>query len=1016
MFLGTNTRSFGLTVADFTYTGNCYGDQTNLNSSATSSYTIISLNWDIDSDGVFTDAVGANVTYLFSYADSFRVGLQVITSNDTVVIYKDVLIQLITPYFTINADSQCLSGNKFVFTNSTSIFPLSGTFTNKWYFGDATTDTILDPFHSYLINGRTFTVKLVTTTNMGCKDSSTELAVVLPNPRVTFKLDTINCIGKPFTFTNTSRILYGTFTNQWDFGDGGTSTAKDTTYAYSSAGYFTVTLKATSNNGCIDSVKHNLFVDTNLHSAFKISPNDTQCVNNNSFTFINSSNVCGTLDSISWDLNGDTIFGDQIKDTVLQSYLTPQTVRIGMIIYSGIKSDTVYHFIVISPAPVASFTIDFATQNITGNLFNYTNNSTITPVSSLTYKWNFGDGGNSVAVNPAYSYLKSGIFRVNLTAKSDKGCIDSISKYDTIVELLNVNFTADSVCLFDSTTFINTTTSSDTIKQINWDFNNDSIFTDTSGNNVKHLFLVADTFIVGLQIVTPGRTDTIFKRVIVHPKPVAGFNVNTPIQFKTGNNFIFTNTSTITAPDTISNYLWDFNDATTSTLKDDNHNYIDTGNYSVILKVTSQYGCTDTISHKVSVIPDLKLIADFISDSVCYPSVTTLTNTSISTNPILQLNWDLDSNGLFDNDTGQLVKFTFSGGNSFPVGLQVITSTDTTVIYKHVIVYSKPIADFSINLTPQPLTGNNFIFTNASTIVPASTLSYSWDFGNGGVSKATDTNYSYSTAGFFTVQLIAISDKGCSDTISKQVNIISYTLSVDFSVNNACLGDSTKFSNLSTETGDSMINFKWDFGDGITTIVRGNPHHLYSTAGNYNVTLTVLLLSGNKDSLVKSITIYPSPIVNITATDSIIYQGQSAKLIINGTFDSIIWSTGSNDTIITVSSTGIYSVKVIDINGCKDSTSKQILVLQKTELQTVSTFTPNGDGINDNWKILNIETFGKCEVKIFNRWGDLIYTSSDYKNDWNGTRNGKQVPEGTYYYLIKTPKDGAYTAPLNILK
>lgn len=90
--------------------------------------------------------------------------------------------------------------------------------------------------------------------------------------------------------------------------------------------------------------------------------------------------------------------------------------------------------------------------------------------------------------------------------------------------------------------------------------------------------------------------------------------------------------------------------------------------------------------------------------------------------------------------------------------------------------------------------------------------------------------------------------------------------------------------------------------------------------------------------------------------------------------------------------------------------------MPKTAIQVVTGISPNGDGINDYWKIINIGAFGKCDVKIYNRWGDVVYESSDYKNDWDGKREGKTLPEGTYYYLINTPKDGSFTGPLNILK
>ena len=63
-------------------------------------------------------------------------------------------------------------------------------------------------------------------------------------------------------------------------------------------------------------------------------------------------------------------------------------------------------------------------------------------------------------------------------------------------------------------------------------------------------------------------------------------------------------------------------------------------------------------------------------------------------------------------------------------------------------------------------------------------------------------------------------------------------------------------------------------------------------------------------------------------------------------------------------------------------------------------FTPNGDGFNDLWNIKSIESYPKCIVSIYNRYGNLIYQSRGYARSWDGTYNGSPVPTGTYYYII----------------
>jgi gliding motility-associated-like protein len=67
-----------------------------------------------------------------------------------------------------------------------------------------------------------------------------------------------------------------------------------------------------------------------------------------------------------------------------------------------------------------------------------------------------------------------------------------------------------------------------------------------------------------------------------------------------------------------------------------------------------------------------------------------------------------------------------------------------------------------------------------------------------------------------------------------------------------------------------------------------------------------------------------------------------------------------------------------------------------------NTFTPNSDGINDKWEIGNLADYTTADVKVFNRWGSEVYHFNSSLQAWDGTRNGKPLPVGTYYYIIKT--------------
>ncbi len=103
-------------------------------------------------------------------------------------------------------------------------------------------------------------------------------------------------------------------------------------------------------------------------------------------------------------------------------------------------------------------------------------------------------------------------------------------------------------------------------------------------------------------------------------------------------------------------------------------------------------------------------------------------------------------------------------------------------------------------------------------------------------------------------------------------------------------------------------------------------------------------------------------------------------------------------------------------DGTINPDETRVIDPDKDHLNVNHLFSPNGDGINDYWKLPEIEQLGRVYVKIYDRWGTLIYESTNYQNDWDGTSKGKAVPEGGYIYFIKTEKAGNKTGVINLIR
>ena len=116
---------------------------------------------------------------------------------------------------------------------------------------------------------------------------------------------------------------------------------------------------------------------------------------------------------------------------------------------------------------------------------------------------------------------------------------------------------------------------------------------------------------------------------------------------------------------------------------------------------------------------------------------------------------------------------------------------------------------------------------------------------------------------------------------------------------------------------------------------------------------------------------------------------------------------------------GTYYLTVTDANGCVDTVTRDIII----PLIIPTVFTPNGDGFNDKWRIVNIESYKKVHIEIYDRWGDMVFTYEgtgysyfDPKNQWDGTYNGKPLPVTSYVYIVIINDDKDYNGIVTILR
>lgn len=487
----------------------------------------------------------------------------------------------------------------------------------------------------------------------------------------------------------------------------------------------------------------------------------------------------------------------------------------------------------------------------------------------------------------------------------------------------SADFTFSTVCQGTQTIFSSTSVASggETIVAWEWDLDADGQFDDASGTVVSHLFGSDGTFQVGIRITTDlGSVVVAYKLVNVNPVPVADFSA--PDVCK-GANTVLTSTSSVSSGSVVF-WEWDldndgqYDDATGSVLV---HNFGNDGGYVVGLRVTSDLGCQATTTATVVVDPQPSV--NFSAANFCLGDQTQFTAIAgVGGGLVTSYAWELNGNGLFDDANGPTASIQFISDGNYLIGLKVVSDQGCVAdTFKVVTIAPYPYINFSFNTAceDEAVQFNNFTGNVVGTI------SYQWTFGTFGSSIQQAPAFTFQNSGTFPVTLTGTTSFGCAASLTQNVTVRPAP-TADFTFTEVCLGYQTEFGNTSTPNGGSIQSFLWDFADANVSVAT-NPIHFYIASGTYNVRLIAYSTDGCRDTVVKPVRVWALPVPVITANGPTEFcDGGVVGLDVNPEGVSRLWNTGEQTKGILVFTSGLYTVAVIDQNGCRGEDSFGVTV------------------------------------------------------------------------------------------
>ena len=834
--------------------------------------------WDFG-DGSSSTSTSTKVPHAYASAGTYNVVLYANNNNgckdtayETVVVFANPV-----PSFTF---SGACKGEKVSFTNNST-----GQKLNNWSFGDGSFSTATNPTNAYKAIG-SYTVKLVLTSVENCTDSTSRTVAINDVPSADFSATSV-CLGSATDFTNNSSGGSGTVTYAWDFGDGSTSTATSPSHTYAAAGKYTVQLTASGNGSCDDATT----MQVEVFDVPTVSINTASTCLGSAIGF--SANTTNTS-TYAWSFgDGNTSTSNAPSHTY--STAGSYTVSLTVTSINGCTATTTATA-TANPIPVAGFT---ANKVCVGSNTSFNNTSSIAS-GTMTYAWAFGDGATSTGTSPTHNYSSKGTYTVTLTVTSGAGCSHIFSSNIEVYGMPTADFTGTNVCVGSATSFANYSASATSHAWAFGDGNSSSLA------NPSHTYKAAGTYVVTLTSSNAnGCSDQKSVSVVVYADPTADFStangcVNTSISFS--------NSSSTGA------YIWDFGDGYASTAANPSHTYKTAGSYTVSLKVSNSFGCKSEVMQSITIYA--APTAGFNDAQGCAQKGVSFTNTSSGASGYA---WSFGDNG---TSASANPSHTYTTAGTYSVKLTASnTNGCASTITKSVTISANPTVGFT---AADACNGKQVAFTNSS-----SDGVNAWSFGDGATSSLKNPSHLYSASGTYTATLTVTSAQGCTGSMNRSVSVFPNP-TASFSATPLCTGPSANFNNTSSISSGS-INSSWNYGDGST---GGANTHTYTSAGTYNVVLTVTSNNGCVSTVAKSVGVYNAPSASFTAPS--VCDGKSVEFFnTSGNTTASSWDFGDGASSTNASPThrysasGSYSVKLTASNaiGCNSVATNTVIVL-----------------------------------------------------------------------------------------
>lgn len=962
--------------------------------------------------GIFDPSVAGYGTHTITYTYTS-------TGGCTETITQDILVHARPrTAFTLPA-AGCLPTNGLVNFTNTSTIPDAQTMTWLWTFNDPNAsapnpNTSTAQHASHMFQEGTYPINLQATSDNGCIKDTTITATFSVTPSLSYTALPAICENAAPVSVAMATVTNG-ITGTGTYSGPGTNAAGMFNPAIAGWGMHTITYSFTSTGGCTETITQNILVHARPRTEFTIPAagclpanglvnftNTTTIPDAQTMTWLwtfNDPNASAPNPNTSTAQHASHMFLDGTYPINLQATSSNGCIK-DTTITATFSVTPVLNYSTIPAICESAAPVSVANASVTNGV-----------PGTGTYS---GPGTNAAGLfDPAVAGY--GTHTITYTFTSTGGCTQTITQDVLVHARPRTNFTLPAAgCLPPNglVNFTNTSTIPDaqTMTWL-WTFNDPNASAPnpntSTAQHASHLFqegtypvnlqatssngCIKDTTINATFAVTPALLYPALTGICQNPGApqisVAAASVTNGI----------TGTGVYSGPGTTAAGMFDPNVA-------------GPGVHTITYTFTSAGGCTETITSTIEVYPRPTALFTVDAGACLGQSVTITPSSSIPSGAITNWNWNLGDGNTPTYTNGNPFNVTYAATGNYNV--QLVNISDQGCISEPVSlpvrVSPLPTVDFTVP-AGICMPGGSAGFTNGTTVADNSALTYQWDFGDGNNSTATNPTHVYAATGSYNVTLTATSAFGCVNQLTQTIDDFFDKPVASFAVDpqELCQGQSNTFTDGSSAPNSTLQSWAWNFDDG-TNSTSQHPSKTFSQPGIYNVTLVVTNAVGCvSDPFILPVTVHLQPVID-AGSSYVLPQGNTVTLNATANSPSLIfqWSPAiglSNPNILNPVLTAIadqtYTLTATNSFGCIATDEISVKILKPVKVPNV--FSPNGDNIHDQWIIPNLGDYPGATVEVFNRYGQQVYYSAGYGTPWNGTYRGKEMPVGTYYYVIQ---------------